>query len=402
VCALISSSGQTLDRATDSARDASYGLWRAVRTHRVQTPSNPNTCSTRTRHADAKPRCAARPATVTVGDVSELVIRLVDPYDDEDMDGFQQVYADAEHAEDPEPALYSRADAVRMLTSTDSGFFAQGWGAFLDGVMVGEAMVSGSSDDAADLARVWVWVRPGHRRGGVGSRLVERAEGAVRERGRSVCQSQARLGADRTGGNRAFAEGHGYRLVNTEIERRLPLPVDPSLLDRLAAEAAPYHRGYEIRSVVGPVPPDLAASYVRLENRLTLEMPHGDLDVEEDHDTVDRLAAQDRELSASGRTRVAAYALDANGIVVGYSAAAVTNEHHHHVAQLGTLVDRGHRGHRLGLAVKVAQARVLGERFADKRFVHTTNAESNAHMVAINEALGFEIHQVFGDFQKRL
>jgi len=41
-------------------------------------------------------------------------------------------------------------------------------------------------------------------------------------------------------------------------------------------------------------------------------------------------------------------------------------------------------------------------RVPDKRFIETTNAETNAHMVAINDALGFEVTQVYGDFQKRL
>ena len=66
------------------------------------------------------------------------------------------------------------------------------------------------------------------------------------------------------------------------------------------------------------------------------------------------------------------------------------------------LVAQGHRGHRLGLGVKVAVTRTLCEQFPAKRFVTTTNAETNAHMVAINVALGFEITHVHGDFQKRL
>ena len=111
---------------------------------------------------------------------------------------------------------------------------------------------------------------------------------------------------------------------------------------------------------------------------------------------------QDSYLVASGRTRVASYALDRDGTVVGYSVAAVSNEHHRHVDQWGTLVDRGHRGRRLGLAVKCALLRALSDGFPDKTFIETTNAETNAHMVAINEALGFQVAQVYGDFQKRL
>jgi hypothetical protein len=37
-----------------------------------------------------------------VAGVSELMIRPVDPYDEADLDGFQDVYAAAERAEDPD------------------------------------------------------------------------------------------------------------------------------------------------------------------------------------------------------------------------------------------------------------------------------------------------------------
>jgi hypothetical protein len=194
----------------------------------------------------------------------------------------------------------------------------------------------------------------------------------------------------------------GYALANTEIERRLPLPADLGLLDRLAAEAAPHHRDYRIRAVVGPVPDDLAASYVALKNLITVEMPSGDLEVEAGQETTAELAVQDRYVTTSGRTRVAAYALDPAGTVVAYAVAAVSNEHHDHVDQWGTIVHPAHRGHRLGMAVKCAQLRALSEGFPEKRFIETTNAETNAHMVAINQALGFEITEVYGDFQKRM
>ena len=50
-------------------------------------------------------------------DVPELVIRPLDPASDADMDGFQDVYAASELAEDPDASLYSREDGIAMLTS---------------------------------------------------------------------------------------------------------------------------------------------------------------------------------------------------------------------------------------------------------------------------------------------
>ncbi len=56
-----------------------------------------------------------------------------------------------------------------------------------------------------------------------------------------------------------------------------------------------------------------------------------------------------------------------------------------------TVVVRGHRGHRLGLLLKVAMLELLAEREPQVERIETYNAESNAHMVTINETLGYQV-----------
>jgi GNAT superfamily N-acetyltransferase len=331
--------------------------------------------------------------------VSDLVIRPVDPHDAADMDGFQQVYAAAERSEDPEVGLYSRDDAIAMLTSDTQEMF-DGFGAFVDGRMVGESILMGSTRDNLQVAQVLLWVDPGHRHRGYGTHLLAHIEEHARGRGRRTLRVQARIG-DGLERNRRFAERHGWSLVMTEIERRLPLPVDLALVDRLAAQAEPYHGGYEIRPVLGRVPVELRPSYVDLRNRLIVEMPHGDLELEASRGTVEDLETLDRERERAGRTTVSAVAVR-DGQVVAYADASVPGGDARHVDQYGTLVHPDHRGHRLGMAVKCAQLRLLAERFPDRAYVQTSNAEVNAHMVAINVALGFEVHQIWGEFEKRM
>ena len=70
--------------------------------------------------------------------------------------------------------------------------------------------------------------------------------------------------------------------------------------------------------------------------------------------------------------------------------------------QWGTLVRPDHRGHRLGLAVKVANVRLLQETQPQITTVVTFNADVNAPMVAVNERLGFRPVQWMGEVQKRL
>jgi RimJ/RimL family protein N-acetyltransferase len=59
-----------------------------------------------------------------------------------------------------------------------------------------------------------------------------------------------------------------------------------------------------------------------------------------------------------------------------------------------TAVVPAHRGHRLGLLVKIAMLELLAEREPAIRRIYTGNAGSNAHMIAINEQLGYHISAV--------
>ena len=59
--------------------------------------------------------------------------------------------------------------------------------------------------------------------------------------------------------------------------------------------------------------------------------------------------------------------------------------------QFITAVTREHRGHRLGLLVKVAMLEMLADAEPALRRILTGNAGSNRHMIGINAALGFEV-----------
>ena len=60
------------------------------------------------------------------------------------------------------------------------------------------------------------------------------------------------------------------------------------------------------------------------------------------------------------------------------------------VARIGvTMVLPEHRGHRLGLATKLASHRALREQVPACELVVTSNAEVNTHMNAINERMGY-------------
>ncbi|MEN0128527.1 MAG: hypothetical protein AAGC49_03745, partial [Brevundimonas sp.] len=70
--------------------------------------------------------------------------------------------------------------------------------------------------------------------------------------------------------------------------------------------------------------------------------------------------------------------------------------------QEDTLVHADHRGRRLGMLVKAANLAALHERCPWIERVHTTNAQENEFMLAINVALGFRAAGVHAVWQKRV
>ena len=64
-----------------------------------------------------------------------------------------------------------------------------------------------------------------------------------------------------------------------------------------------------------------------------------------------------------------------------------------------TAVRPEHRGHRLGLLTKIAMLELLAKLEPGVRRIQTGNAGANAHMIAINEQLGFTIAGVSRDWE---
>jgi hypothetical protein len=63
-------------------------------------------------------------------------------------------------------------------------------------------------------------------------------------------------------------------------------------------------------------------------------------------------------------------------------------------AQEATVVLPRHRGHRLGLLVKIEMMDVLARQAPEVRYVITGNAGQNEYMIAINEQLGYQISSI--------
>ncbi|HET7385713.1 MAG TPA: GNAT family N-acetyltransferase [Nocardioidaceae bacterium] len=329
-------------------------------------------------------------------------IREIDPHDERLVRRFWEIGQAAEDAYRVVDMFWPWESAWAMLTSTSATSKAVLLGAFDAAAMCGTAMVDLPLRDNTHLANAEVYVDPPRQRRGVGRALLGAVEDVARRHGRRtlVVDASAPVGADSAG--LAFGRAMGFTEAIEEGTKTVDLPATEHLWDDLADEAAPHHRDYSIVTWVGPVPPEYVAGYCTLEAAFVDEAPMGELEVEAEVWDEQRLRDRERRTYAAGRRDIATIALDRRGEVVGSSLVFV-NEHKLALGfQSGTLVMPGHRGHRLGMAMKVDNQRAVRKHFPECHTILTGNATVNAAMNAINDRLGFRVVERGVELQKAL
>lgn len=279
------------------------------------------------------------------------------------------------------------------------------WAAWAGGRPVALAHAWYPLTDNVDKAWVQVHVEPRSRRRGVGSTLLGHVVDHVRSQGRSEVLSELLVPLDAGADHpyRRFAVRHGFVEASLESQRHLRLPVADALLGDLAVRARPGWQGrYRLETYVGGVPQGLQESLCDTENQLAVDAPAGTVEFEPESLTPERYRRYLELFADLGRERFTTVAIDADDRVVAYTDLVVGGGTRTSVWQWGTLVLREHRGHRLGLAVKVENLRRVQADHPERTLVTTGNADVNTHMLAINEALGFRLAEACPQLQRRL
>ncbi len=269
-------------------------------------------------------------------------------------------------------------------------YLVGGWD---DGRLVGSATLWLPMLDNLDKAWVDVQVDPAHRRRGHGRALLEEVLTRADAEGRTpMIETKVPFASLEDHGHRRFAERAGFTFANVEMVRHLELPVPGVEIAEWEQEAAEKAGGYTIETHVDDVPEHLLPSYLTLLGQLAVDAPTGEVDFEEEQMTPERFRANQESLKAAGRTIYETLAVtdDGTGLVAAHSTMSVPALPKTDVSQWGTFVHREHRGHRLGLAIKAANLRVVQRTHPEMRRIVTQNAETNDWMVAINVRMGFE------------
>jgi GNAT superfamily N-acetyltransferase len=328
--------------------------------------------------------------------VSASVVKIepLDPFDDVQLSEFHSVYQAADRHGRRYANGWALVEMAAALRSPQEYVTHLPSCIRVDGAMVGLVQVELPQRDNTTLAVAEVHVLPEQRRKGFGTLLAAHAAEQARDHGRTTWTAWV-PGRDvdepadtRTPGEH-FATAHCMRLGQREVQRRLALPAPVERLERLAAQAAERHDDYRLVGWVGHCPDEHVAAYCRLKAAMNTEAPSGELEVEDQHWDERRLRQEEERMRASGRTVHVCVAVAPDGSLAGHNELVVPAHDPEVVFQWDTLVLPVHRGHRLGIALKVRNLLAVQAAHPGRTNLRTFNADSNTHMVAINDAIGF-------------
>jgi RimJ/RimL family protein N-acetyltransferase len=200
-----------------------------------------------------------------------------------------------------------------------------------------------------------------------------------------------------------FLSGAGFRYASHDARRRQRLAdVDRGAVARLRAEAEVAAADYELIRLTAPVPEELLAELAVVAESLN-DAPMGDLTWE--REVFDAGLLRDIEQGCAHRGDRLYRVLARHrrtGELGGHTMLVTTPLRPAWGYQGDTAVARSHRGHRLGLLLKIEMMAWLAQVEPQLEVVETWNQVDNTHMIAINEALGYRLDRTFHMYELRV
>lgn len=257
------------------------------------------------------------------------------------------------------------------------------------GELVGAARLV-LDDRRGHETRGWVKylvVRGDRRRHGVGSALVEAVSRRAAEEGRTRLESFVAL--TQLGGM-SFASASGATTGLVDCQNRLHLKdLDWRLLEEWVSKAAERAQDYELVCFDGICPDRWLAQFTELISVMnTAPRSDGSADVFMTEQQV--RASEEAHLRGGGWGWTVCACYRPSGRLVGYTELGGSSHRPWLAIQGDTGVEPTHRNRGLGRWIKATNALRLLQDRPDTQVIETWNADVNAPMLSINNAMGFQ------------
>ncbi len=257
------------------------------------------------------------------------------------------------------------------------------------GAVVGHGVVYWRQGPGGSM--IHAFVDPARRREGAGRALGRCLVDEARAAGRSSVTLEVAEGDE----TESVAKAAGFRQdMTVEMNRTDPRAIPHELLEswRTGGEAA---EGYSLVAYDVPCPDDdLAADFIHARHVMN-DAPRWEGEPEATYTVEELHAIEAANVAAHQSWWNVGVRNDATGELVGISEMYLPSERRWIVFQGDTGVHPAHRGHGLGAWMKAVNHLRLRDERPEVEVVQTWNADSNAPMLRINRALGFQPVQRF-------
>jgi GNAT superfamily N-acetyltransferase len=293
-----------------------------------------------------------------------------------------------DHPDDPPTELAEIAGRLRMRRDDQR---VLRWVVRDGDAMIGHVVLVLPDLDNQHLAMSTVFVRPDHRRHGLGTALLRAAVTAAAADGRRTLLLEADDGSP----GEAFCRARGLRAVSRGRLSLLRLAeVDWADAEALAAAA---HPDYRLVSWTDRCPDELVEQYAVAKTAMN-DAPVDDADIGQHVYTAEVIRQNEsghREMGFTDWVTVAVH--EQTGAVAGLTELELGPPPR--AFQEDTAVVPAHRGTGLGLWIKADMLCRLRAERPDVTEVITGNAASNDHMLRINIRLGFRPYRTIEEWQ---
>jgi GNAT superfamily N-acetyltransferase len=294
----------------------------------------------------------------------------------------------AERVDEPAGPWFTERPFTGWLTVGWDGNPREAWLATDQGSAVGWYRLELPVRENEDQAYLNLVVHPAGRRRGLGRALLQHAADRAAANGRVVLNGAARDGSP----GEAFARAAGAKPGLVEVQRVLDIgKLEQGKLAGLRGPAERAAAGYSLVSWVGPVPEEYIEQTAAVYNGMAdaprdAEISHEEWDAQRVRERVNALRPQYgmRDYTVAARH-------EDTGELAGLTEVSVDPADPGWGFQVFTVVRREHRGHRLGLLLKIAMMELLATTEPQLERIMTWNGQSNEHMIAVNEAMGYTV-----------